>query len=90
MNRDDYITLIKASDALSGMNELLLRLTGNACDAGEYYQITGIYDVLQNHAKDCYRHGDDGTDDFYNTLFNREVSVERRAEILQEKDIKNK
>lgn len=82
ITRQDYIDLIKTSDCLERLDELLDILTGVGHGGGKLYELDSFYDVLLRHAKEEYNSDEEGEAQFYKAVTDRTISIEDRVDLL--------
>lgn len=81
MSEDDMEKLVKAIDALQGMDVVLEDLTSLGHGSGKYKDLDGIYDVLQHHSHPAYSVSAED-DAFYEILTMTDKSPKERVEML--------
>ena len=82
LTREDFIQLIKTSDALEQLDDLLKNLTGVGHGGGKLYELDSFYDVLFRHAKEEYTSKEEGEAQFYRIVTDRTLSIEDRVDML--------
>lgn len=82
LTREDFIQLIKTSDALEQLDDLLKNLTGVGHGSGRLYELDSFYDVLFRHAKEEYTFDEEGEAQFYRIVTDRTLSIEDRVDML--------
>lgn len=81
MDIEDITALIKASDAVLKLDEILDILTGNDHSNGNLIELDNISEVLLKYSDSEYA-TEEGTEQFFRILRNTGLAPEKRAQLL--------
>lgn len=57
-----YALLIEAEDAILGLDDLLIELTGFGHFEGKLQNLDNVYEVIRNNSNDYYKQGEQNQD----------------------------
>lgn len=87
MKKEHLIKVIEAIEAVTELDEVFIKLTGNDLGLGDCSALYGLWDIIIDAVKPEFRKADDseGTEQLYDVLKNCELSAIEKYDILIEK-----
>ncbi len=83
MEKRDMALLIEVEDELHNMDQVLEQLAGHGHASGEFIRLDNVFDVIQNNSHACFsKESEESMQAFFDIMQKREMSPEKRAEIL--------
>lgn len=83
MEKRDMALLIEVEDELHNMDQVLEQLAGHGHASGEFIRLDNVFDVIQNNSHACFsKESEESMQAFFDIMQRREMSPEKRAEIL--------
>ena len=83
MDKKDMALLIEVEDTLGDMDKALEQLAGHGHASGDFIKLDNVFDVIHRNSHEYYATDeDDRMQLFFQILMSREMSPEKRADIL--------